>query len=189
MHGEQFLQVASVVGRAEVLSCIFFLLSIISYVRGVSRGRGCTLTPLARTDWRWVLTSLFLTLCAMLSKEQGIVAIGVSATFDVILHWDVFWEGLFHFLKTTPRSPKRKNSDEVHGDALSGDIIVNGSGIGGVVEEESSLTDEGKSSQGNSKKDLSMEASLFSDLAKRLGKGAYKQNVQEIAQTSRNSQG
>ena len=88
------LQVASVVGRAEVLACVFFLLSLLCYIRGVSTGSGRLLVPAVGTRWHYVLLGVFMCVCSLLSKEQGITALGVCAAFDVFLNWDSIWSAV-----------------------------------------------------------------------------------------------
>ena len=83
---------ASVVGRAEVVSCIFFLLASLLYAKAVSVGSGNSILPTPRTRWLYVLASVALSTCAMLSKEQGITALGVCASFDALLHWEALQE-------------------------------------------------------------------------------------------------
>ncbi|XP_065308824.2 protein O-mannosyl-transferase TMTC1-like [Dermacentor albipictus] len=60
--------VSSIVGRAEVLCCFFFLLSFLCYhCWQVSRdGRG------RHGRWGWLAACGLLSVCALLSKEQGI---------------------------------------------------------------------------------------------------------------------
>lgn len=74
--------VAGVVGRADILACLFFLLAFLSYMRYCKyrdkwkdRRR---LVPLAAMA---VCTAL-----AMLSKEQGITVLAVCATYDLFIH-------------------------------------------------------------------------------------------------------
>lgn len=100
------LQVASVVGRAEVVCCIFFLLSLLSYCKAISDGCGSSLVSSNRTRWRLVTVSLFFSFCSMLSKEQGVVVIGVCACFDIVLHWQVLWQELFAALKDRKKKIK-----------------------------------------------------------------------------------
>lgn len=88
------LQVASVVGRAEVLACVFFLLSLLCYMKGVSTSRGRLLVPTAETQWHYVLLGVLMSACSLLSKEQGITALGVCAAFDVFLNWDSIWNAV-----------------------------------------------------------------------------------------------
>jgi tetratricopeptide (TPR) repeat protein len=68
--------VTGVVGRAELLSSIFFLLALSSYTR-CSMPRSTLYTPLAATA---LLTSL-----AMLCKEQGITVIGLCVVHELCL--------------------------------------------------------------------------------------------------------
>ena len=79
-------QVSSVVGRAELMCAIFYLLSFLCYARGALKTSG-------RTDWKRLTLSIFLTLCSLLSKEQGITSIGVCVAYDVLLHWKHLWRG------------------------------------------------------------------------------------------------
>lgn len=82
------LQVANVVGRAESLSCIFFLLSVLSYTHSIGGLRRSPLLPVSHVRWPFTLLSVVFAACAMLSKEQGITALGVCAAFDVLVHWE-----------------------------------------------------------------------------------------------------
>lgn len=66
--------VTGVVGRAELLSSIFFLLAILNYH---------SLARRPRQVWRSLLLyCLFVTL-AMFSKEQGITVLGVTFAYEV----------------------------------------------------------------------------------------------------------
>jgi hypothetical protein len=164
------LQVASIVGRAEVLSCIFFILSILSYCKGVSKGQGPSLSPLPSTNWSYVMVSVLLCLCSMLSKEQGIVALGVCATFDVILHWNMFWEGLFSFiLRAKQNGPAAAAAVPIReeGAAGNGDILLRERvGIGGVIEEQNGNVVSGKAKTVKRNREFSGKTVA---LAKRLG--------------------
>ena len=82
------LQVTNVVGRAESLSCIFFLLSVLSYTYSIGGFRHSSFVPILHVRWSFILLSVLFAACAMLSKEQGIMALGVCATFDVLVHWE-----------------------------------------------------------------------------------------------------
>ena len=172
-----FLQVASIVGRAEVLSCIFFLMSVLTYCKGVSEGQGPTLSPLPSPKWSYVVASVFLCLCSMLGKEQGIVSLGVCATFDTILHWEVFWEGLLSFLRTKPSAAAvdGREGDETGAEQV---LLKEKLSIGGVVEEPNGNVGDnsGGSKQSKSCAKRNREQSAkhleMSALAKRLGKHA-----------------
>ncbi|XP_075740375.1 protein O-mannosyl-transferase TMTC1-like [Rhipicephalus microplus] len=63
--------VSSIVGRAEVLCCLFFLLSFLCYHR-------CRLSRDVQGSHgqsKWLAASGLLSLCALLSKEQGITVL------------------------------------------------------------------------------------------------------------------
>lgn len=78
----------------------------------------------------------------MLSKEQGIVAIGICAAYDIFLHWGTFWEGLLHLVRSSkPKQPlpQPQGAGEAEGD--TGEVLLKGGGGGGplrnmVLEEE-----------------------------------------------------
>lgn len=63
-------------------------------MKGVSTGRGRLLVPTAETQWHYVLLSVLMSACSLLSKEQGITALGVCAAFDVFLNWDTIWSAV-----------------------------------------------------------------------------------------------
>lgn len=65
------------VGRAELLSALFFLLSILSYT---FKGQGLQYVSLE-------LSCIFLGCFAMLSKEQGLFSIPVCIVIEVLLVW------------------------------------------------------------------------------------------------------
>nr|XP_006633670.1 PREDICTED: transmembrane and TPR repeat-containing protein 2 isoform X1 [Lepisosteus oculatus] len=71
--------VAGIVGRADVGAALFFLLSLLCYMRHCSlrRHSGCC--------WRWLLGSLVCAACSMLWKEQGVMVLAVSAVYDVFV--------------------------------------------------------------------------------------------------------
>ncbi|XP_062246339.1 protein O-mannosyl-transferase TMTC2 [Platichthys flesus] len=71
--------VAGVVGRADEGAALFFLLSLLCYMRH------CALRGHAR-PWRlvaWLLCSLACAACSMLWKELGVTVLAVSALYDV----------------------------------------------------------------------------------------------------------
>nr|XP_036876251.1 protein O-mannosyl-transferase TMTC1 [Manis javanica] len=74
--------VAGIVGRADVLACLLFLLAFLSYNRSVERcGVGERFPPTASPFF--LLLSLFLGTCAMLVKETGITVFGVCLVYDL----------------------------------------------------------------------------------------------------------
>ncbi|XP_059541033.1 protein O-mannosyl-transferase TMTC4 isoform X2 [Myotis daubentonii] len=72
--------VAGVVGRADLLGALFFLLSFLGYCRAFreSNKEGTHSTF-------WVLLSILLGAVAMLCKEQGITVLGLNAVFDILV--------------------------------------------------------------------------------------------------------
>ena len=98
-------------GRAEVVCCIFFVLTILSYCKAISHGCGPSLTSSGQTKWNLVVLSLVFNLCSLLSKEQGIVGVGVCASFDVLLHWRCLWESIFR----SKGSKKKSEEKEITG--------------------------------------------------------------------------
>uniref|UniRef100_A0A0B7A7K4 dolichyl-phosphate-mannose--protein mannosyltransferase n=1 Tax=Arion vulgaris TaxID=1028688 RepID=A0A0B7A7K4_9EUPU len=73
--------VAGIVGRADVLACIFFLLTILCYMK-YTRVRNST-SPGSR--WLLAVLVLLLTAAAMLNKEQALTVLAVCATYDVFV--------------------------------------------------------------------------------------------------------
>ena len=110
-----FLQVANTVGRAEVLSCIFLLGALLAYSKAVStENKEGSLLATESTKWHYVILSVVLSACSMLSKEQGITALGVCASFDVLLHWEVVWSIL---LKRSAAGSKDDDTKQASGKA------------------------------------------------------------------------
>lgn len=78
-----------VVGRAELLSSLFYLSALLSYARSSRRsaqsaGNGPTAIPERRLiRWRPLLWSLLFAALAMFSKEQGVTVIAVCVAWEV----------------------------------------------------------------------------------------------------------
>ncbi|XP_023571819.1 transmembrane and TPR repeat-containing protein 1 isoform X2 [Octodon degus] len=73
--------VAGIVGRADVLACLLFLLAFLSYTRSLDcRGAGAHLPATASPFF--LLLSLLLGTCAMLVKETGVTVFGVCLVYD-----------------------------------------------------------------------------------------------------------
>jgi tetratricopeptide (TPR) repeat protein len=89
--------VASVVGRAESLSCLFFLFSFICYAYGLK-------SSVSARHLGLVAMSVFFAFLSMLSKEQGITAIGVCAAYDIFSHWP--WKNKDNYDKSNINSTK-----------------------------------------------------------------------------------
>ncbi|XP_018431934.1 PREDICTED: transmembrane and TPR repeat-containing protein 1 [Nanorana parkeri] len=74
--------VAGIVGRADVLACLLFLLAFLSYVRSVETDPATDHFPGTRSPLL-LLLSLLLGTCAMLVKETGITVFGVCLVYDL----------------------------------------------------------------------------------------------------------
>ncbi|RXM32973.1 Transmembrane and TPR repeat-containing protein 2 [Acipenser ruthenus] len=71
--------VAGIVGRADVGAALFFLLSLLCYMRY------CSLRGHSAHCWPWLLGSFACAACSMLWKEQGVTVLAVSAVYDVFV--------------------------------------------------------------------------------------------------------
>uniref|UniRef100_A0A2K6MHU0 Transmembrane O-mannosyltransferase targeting cadherins 3 n=1 Tax=Rhinopithecus bieti TaxID=61621 RepID=A0A2K6MHU0_RHIBE len=69
--------VTGVVGRAELLSSIFFLAAFLSYTRSKGPDNSIAWTPIALT--------VFLVAVATLCKEQGITVVGICCVYEVFI--------------------------------------------------------------------------------------------------------
>ncbi|XP_015006836.2 protein O-mannosyl-transferase TMTC1 isoform X3 [Macaca mulatta] len=74
--------VAGIVGRADVLACLLFLLAFLSYNRSLDQGCVGESFPSTVSPF-FLLFSLFLGTCAMLVKETGITVFGVCLVHDL----------------------------------------------------------------------------------------------------------
>ncbi|XP_024589027.1 transmembrane and TPR repeat-containing protein 1 isoform X2 [Neophocaena asiaeorientalis asiaeorientalis] len=74
--------VAGIVGRADVLACLLFLLAFLSYSRSVDQCCVGECFPPTASPF-FLLLSLFLGTCAMLVKETGITVFGVCLVYDL----------------------------------------------------------------------------------------------------------
>ncbi|XP_019385247.1 PREDICTED: transmembrane and TPR repeat-containing protein 4 [Crocodylus porosus] len=72
--------VAGIVGRADLLCALFFLLSFLGYCKAFRENKeGIHFSVF------WVLVSVLLGAIAMLCKEQGITVLGLNAVFDAVV--------------------------------------------------------------------------------------------------------
>ncbi|XP_035875101.1 protein O-mannosyl-transferase TMTC1 isoform X1 [Phyllostomus discolor] len=74
--------VAGIVGRADVLACLLFLLAFLSYNRSVDQCCVGDCFPSTASPF-FLLLGLFLGTCAMLVKETGITVFGVCLVYDL----------------------------------------------------------------------------------------------------------
>ncbi|XP_061769115.1 protein O-mannosyl-transferase TMTC1 isoform X2 [Nerophis ophidion] len=79
--------VSGIVGRADVLACLLFLLTFLYYKRSVDVTASEDSVP-STVSAGSLLTSLLLGTCAMLVKETGITVFGVCIFYDAIVLCD-----------------------------------------------------------------------------------------------------
>lgn len=78
--------VTGVVGRADVQACLFFILSLLAYMKSpVEVSSNISFVGLRNTKWRWMLLCLVLCIASMLSKEQGITVLGTCAVYEIMV--------------------------------------------------------------------------------------------------------
>ncbi|KAM8883413.1 protein O-mannosyl-transferase TMTC1 [Synchiropus picturatus] len=76
--------VSGIVGRADVLACLLFLLTFLSYIRSVGACASEDSLP-PTVSAASLLISLFLGTCAMLVKETGVTVFGVCVLYDALV--------------------------------------------------------------------------------------------------------
>ena len=72
LHPAHTEAVSGLVGRAEILSGLFFLLSLLAYRRAAGNAM-------------WVFPSVALAAAAALCKEQGVTVVGVACVYDLFV--------------------------------------------------------------------------------------------------------
>uniref|UniRef100_A0A8C5MUF3 dolichyl-phosphate-mannose--protein mannosyltransferase n=1 Tax=Leptobrachium leishanense TaxID=445787 RepID=A0A8C5MUF3_9ANUR len=75
--------VAGIVGRADVMSCLLFLLTFLSYIRSVEFKPLQNTFPSTVTPF-FLILCLVLGTCAMLVKETGVTVFGVCLAYDLL---------------------------------------------------------------------------------------------------------
>ncbi|XP_037837141.1 protein O-mannosyl-transferase TMTC1 isoform X2 [Kryptolebias marmoratus] len=86
--------VSGIVGRADVLACLLFLLTFLSYIRSVGACVSEDILPSTASLWS-LFISLLLGTCAMLVKETGITVFGVCLLYDALV---LCCKPLIHYL-------------------------------------------------------------------------------------------
>ncbi|KAM8971862.1 protein O-mannosyl-transferase TMTC1 [Pelodytes ibericus] len=76
--------VAGIVGRADVMSCLLFLLAFLSYIRSVEIGPALDRLPSTSSPF-FLTLCLLLGTCAMLVKETGVTVFGVCLVYDLLI--------------------------------------------------------------------------------------------------------
>ncbi|XP_055928422.1 protein O-mannosyl-transferase TMTC4-like [Argiope bruennichi] len=88
--------VSAVVGRADLLCGIFFLLSFLSYTQ---TSKNCSSFGNSSTvSFLWLFWSIVLAGLAMLCKEQGITVIGVCYVYDIIIVCKLDLQDIYHYI-------------------------------------------------------------------------------------------
>lgn len=78
VHPVHTESVAAVVGRADLLCAVFFILSFLSFIRSCSSEN-------AWSSCVWLMTSASLSVVSMLCKEPGITVIGLCLIYDTVI--------------------------------------------------------------------------------------------------------
>ena len=72
------------VGRAELLSALFYLLSFLSYLVSCKTTNGSISL--------WSILSVLLAVVSMLCKEQGITVLGLCLFYELLLRGRTIWQ-------------------------------------------------------------------------------------------------
>ncbi|KAH6937940.1 hypothetical protein HPB50_005452 [Hyalomma asiaticum] len=78
VHPVHTESVAAVVGRADLLCAVFFILSFLSFIRSCS-------SEITLSSCVWLITSASLSIVSMLCKEPGITVIGLCFIYDAVI--------------------------------------------------------------------------------------------------------
>ncbi|XP_063010101.1 protein O-mannosyl-transferase TMTC1 [Melospiza melodia melodia] len=108
--------VTGIVGRADVLACLLFLLAFLSYNRSVDQLYVGEHFPPTASPF-FLLLSLFLGTCAMLVKETGVTVFGVCLVYDF---FSLSYNGLKMRNGAIPQRPSRLPVPAPWGSSLSG---------------------------------------------------------------------
>lgn len=87
--------VANVVGRADILCALFYLLALLSYTKCFSDGSFLegNKRP-SKYSKLWLASCIFWCVLSLFSKEQGITVLGVCVVYDIIFVCKVSGEDL-----------------------------------------------------------------------------------------------
>ena len=77
--------VANVVGRADILCGLFYLLSLLSYLNCFPEGtaKDSSKRP-SKYSKLWLVSSVFWCVLSLFSKENGITVLGVCVVYDFV---------------------------------------------------------------------------------------------------------
>uniref|UniRef100_A0A3P8PZN6 dolichyl-phosphate-mannose--protein mannosyltransferase n=1 Tax=Astatotilapia calliptera TaxID=8154 RepID=A0A3P8PZN6_ASTCA len=101
--------VSGIVGRADVLACLLFLLTFLSYIRSVG-GRVSEDSLAFTVSSSSLFLSLLLGTCAMLVKETGITVFGVCLLYDALVLCRKTKTSKNHKSTTPPRSQSQSQT-------------------------------------------------------------------------------
>ncbi|KAK3796778.1 hypothetical protein RRG08_045784 [Elysia crispata] len=101
VHPVHTESVAGIVGRADLLCAIFFILSFLIYVKGCCSDES---NNKIGTSLQWILFSMLLCCLATFSKELGITVIGICSAFDILYICEIDIGSLFGLDRLRPGS-------------------------------------------------------------------------------------
>ncbi|CAN7996192.1 unnamed protein product [Ixodes hexagonus] len=85
VHPVHTENVSAIVGRADLLCALFFVLSFLCFVRSCSSGDEDCFKYNVRSSCLWLLGSATLAIVSMLCKEPGITVVGVCFVYDAVV--------------------------------------------------------------------------------------------------------
>ncbi|XP_071503726.1 protein O-mannosyl-transferase TMTC3-like [Diadema antillarum] len=105
VHAVHTEAVTGVVGRAELLSSVFMLLSFMSY--------GVAAHSINKTNWNYMVLTMILAAMATLSKEQGITVVGICCVYEIFYLQKINWLSFtqLHTKTATPKIAKKRSQN------------------------------------------------------------------------------
>ncbi|XP_072045716.1 protein O-mannosyl-transferase TMTC3-like [Amphiura filiformis] len=94
--------VTGVVGRAELLSCLFSLIAFLSYAKSTRHHR--------QTDWGSLFMTILLVTIATLCKEQGITMVGICCCYEILVVQKLTVPKLINIMTSHKSRPNNNNS-------------------------------------------------------------------------------
>lgn len=85
VHPVHTESVAGIVGRADLLCALFFILSFLAYVKACLKDISITLYRPSAVSWHWLCISMVLCAMSVLCKEQGITVLGIISAYDILM--------------------------------------------------------------------------------------------------------
>lgn len=100
--------VSGLVGRADLLGALFFILSFLFYVKCCSVDSDVNGSTY-KLSWKYLLSSMVSCCIAMLCKEQGITVLGVCCVYDLIVACEIDPASLLTKVSSKVSSPEKRN--------------------------------------------------------------------------------